>query len=162
MKMEELRSALRTIGLADPATVLQSGNVIFDSDRAEPKTLAAQIENAIELTFGFRGEVIMRLGSEVDRLVSNHPFTEAQLEHPKMAHVMFLKEAPDPGGFRELRAAHDGVEEITLEGSELYLFYPEGSGHSRLSGANIEKALGTRGTARNWNTVLRIAEVIAD
>ena len=135
--------------------------MIFDSDNPEQKSLAAQIENAIELAFGFRSEVIIRLGSDVDRLVSNHPFTEAQLEHPKMAHVMFLKEEPDPGRFTELRAAHDGAEEITLEGRELYLFYPDGSGRSRLSGANIEKALGTPGTARNWNTVLRIAELIA-
>lgn len=160
MKMEELRSALRTIGLADPTTVLQSGNVIFDSDRADEKMLAEQIENAIELAFGFRSKVIMRLGSEIDMLVSDHPFSDAQLEQPKLAHVIFLKEEPAPDRFTELRAAHDGVEEITLQGSELYLFYPDGSGRSRLTGANIEKALGTPGTARNWNTVLRIAELI--
>jgi uncharacterized protein (DUF1697 family) len=38
--------------------------------------------------------------------------------------------------------------------------YPDGIGRSNLTGALIEKKLGTRGTARNWNTVLKLRNLV--
>jgi uncharacterized protein (DUF1697 family) len=50
-------------------------------------------------------------------------------------------------------------EDLTLIGDALYICFPEGAGTSKLAGAVIEKRLGARGTARNWNTVLKLAEM---
>ncbi len=161
MKMDELKSVFRTIGCADPVTILQSGNVTFASDDGDIQALTKEIENAVELAFGFGVDVLIRTGREMATLLDSHPFSETQLEDPRMAHVMFFNDFPDPDRYSDLRASHEGPEEISLIGRELFIHYPDGSGRSRLSGTAIEKVLGTRGTARNWNTVLKIAEKLA-
>ena len=55
---------------------------------------------------------------------------------------------------RALRAAIVGREAIEAVGAHAYLVYPDGIGRSRLTTALIERTLGTRGTGRNWNTVV--------
>jgi uncharacterized protein (DUF1697 family) len=57
---------------------------------------------------------------------------------------------------KELRAAITGPEVVHVQGREAYVVYPEDIGHSRLTNALIERKLGTRATARNWNTVLKL------
>lgn len=156
IKMDPLKSVFRTIGLTDPVALLQSGNIMFASDEGDIQALTKEIENAVELAFGFRVDVVIRTGREMAELLDSHPFTETQLEDPRMAHVMFFKDHPDPDRYGDLRAAHEGPEEIRLIGHELFIHYPDGSGRSRLTGSAIEKFLGAKGTARNWNTILKI------
>jgi len=43
------------------------------------------------------------------------------------------------------------------DGQQAYIVYPDGIGRSRLTAALIERKLATRGTARNWNTVMKLA-----
>jgi uncharacterized protein (DUF1697 family) len=70
---------------------------------------------------------------------------------------MCLKAAPSAKQVGELRAAIKGPEVIRADGKQLYIVYPAGQGHSKLTIALIEKKLGSRGTGRNWNTVLKLA-----
>jgi uncharacterized protein (DUF1697 family) len=74
---------------------------------------------------------------------------------------MFLKNAADPTNVKALQAAFKGPEVIRSEGKQLYLVYPEGIGRSKLTNALIEKKLATRGTARNWNAVIKIGSLFA-
>ena len=50
-----------------------------------------------------------------------------------------------------------GPETVEVVGRELYAVYPDGQGNSKLTNALIESKLETRGTARNWNTALKLA-----
>jgi len=52
-----------------------------------------------------------------------------------------------------------GPEELRIEGRELYIYYPDGAGKSKLSNTLLERTLQTAGTARNWNTVTRLLEM---
>jgi uncharacterized protein (DUF1697 family) len=61
----------------------------------------------------------------------------------------------------ELQAAIRGPEMVRSVGRQLYVAYPEGIGRSRLTGSLIERRLGTRGTGRNWNTVVKLAAALA-
>ncbi len=70
---------------------------------------------------------------------------------------MALKGAPDAGAVAALQAAITGREVVRADGRHAYLVYPDGVGRSRLTLALIEKKLGTSGTARNWNTALKLA-----
>jgi uncharacterized protein (DUF1697 family) len=72
---------------------------------------------------------------------------------------MFLKSAACAAAFAALRAAITGPESLHGDGRHAYIFYPEGIGRSRLTSMFIERKLGTRGTARNWNTVTKLAEL---
>lgn len=69
---------------------------------------------------------------------------------------MCLKDAP--GAKAVTQAAITGPELVQARGRELYAVYPAGIGRSRLTSSLMEKTLGTRGTARNWNTVLKLAD----
>ena len=62
---------------------------------------------------------------------------------------------------KALRAAIAGRERVEAVGAQAYLAYPDGIGRSRLTTASIERTLGTRGTARNWNTVVKLAVMLA-
>jgi len=59
-----------------------------------------------------------------------------------------------------LRSAIQGPETVRSDGRQLYIVYPAGIGRSKLTGTLIERLLETRATARNWNTVLKLADMI--
>jgi uncharacterized protein (DUF1697 family) len=70
---------------------------------------------------------------------------------------MFLKNPPETKDLKALEAAIVGPEILRTDGRHAYIVYPNGMGRSRLTHGLIEKKLGTRGTGRNWNTVLKLA-----
>jgi uncharacterized protein (DUF1697 family) len=70
---------------------------------------------------------------------------------------MFLKSATNAKDVKAVQAAITGSEIVRGDGRHLYIVYPDGIGRSRLTNALLEKKLGIRGTARNWNTVLKLA-----
>jgi uncharacterized protein (DUF1697 family) len=61
-----------------------------------------------------------------------------------------------------LAAAIQGPETVRAKGRQLYIVYPAGIGRSKLTNALIERHLGTRGTGRNWNTVLKLAAMVRE
>ncbi len=74
---------------------------------------------------------------------------------------MTFKSAPKAEDVAALQAAIAGRETVTAAGKQLYLVYPDGIGTSKLTNAVIERKLGLTGTARNWNTVLKLAAAAA-
>lgn len=74
---------------------------------------------------------------------------------PAIMVMMFLKDTSGPKAVA-LQAAITGPELVRARGREAHVVHPNGIGRSRLTHALIEKALGTRGTGRNWNTVLKL------
>ena len=70
---------------------------------------------------------------------------------------MFLKSAANAKDVKAVQAAMAGSEIIRGDGRQVYIVYPDGIGRSRLTNVLLEKKLGIRGTARNWNTVLKLA-----
>ncbi len=75
---------------------------------------------------------------------------------------MLFKSAPAPGDVKALQGAIPGSEVIRVDERQGYITYPDGQGRSRLTNALIESRLGTRGTARNWNTVLKLAAITSE
>jgi uncharacterized protein (DUF1697 family) len=159
IKMAELKDALSAVGLDNPQTLLQSGNVVIDSN-ADTPALVDIVETTIESTFGFQSTVIVRTADEFRSLLADHPFTSGQVEDPRFAHVGFCRDEPDRDGFEALQEAHEGPEEMKLVRRELFVYYPEGSGRSKLTNSVIEKHLGTPTTSRNWNTVEKLAAIL--
>lgn len=155
IRMGDLRDALAAAGLDDPRTLLQSGNVVVESN-ADAASLVDIMETTIQSTFEFQSTAIVRSADEIRELYANHPFSEEQIEDGRFAHVGFCRDEPDRGGFDVLQEAHEGPEEMKLVGRELFVYYPEGSGRSKLTNSVIEKHLATPTTSRNWNTVEKI------
>jgi uncharacterized protein (DUF1697 family) len=157
IKMAALREVYQSLGLARPQTLLQSGNAVFESQLTEPAELARQIEAGIEQHFGFDVRVFIRTAAEWRDVVARNPF--AADHDPARLLVMFFSTAPDPAAVDRLRQAHTGPEEMHLSGQELFLYYPDGMGRSKLSNTLIEKTLKLAGTGRNWATVNKLVDL---
>jgi uncharacterized protein (DUF1697 family) len=149
--MAALKDCLESAGCRDVKTLLNSGNAVF---RAEGGTVG-RVEPAIARSFAPAPAVLLRTAAEFAEIARAHPLAGADRQSSRLL-VMFLSTPPGAAAMEALCAAAKGPEELALAGRELYLYYPEGVGRSKLTGALIEKALGVRGTARSWTTVLKL------
>ncbi len=154
--MAGLRELPTGLGLADARTLLQSGNLVFRSAGRAPAQLETLLEAEAEKRLGLRTDFFVRTAKEWQALVAANPFPAEAQDDPGHLLVVFLKDAPTPAAVEALRAAIVGRERVEAVGRQAYFVYPDGVGRSRLTTALIEKKLGTRGTGRNWNTVLKL------
>jgi uncharacterized protein (DUF1697 family) len=154
-----LKAAAEGIGLKDVQTVLQTGNLVFSAD-VEPDTLERRLEHAFLDHLDLKTEVMVRTAAEWSAIVAANPFPEEAKVDPSHLLVMVMKREPLAEGVAALKA-HPGPERIEARGRELYIVYPEGIGRSKLNAASGWKKLGCPGTGRNWNTVLKLAGLMA-
>jgi uncharacterized protein (DUF1697 family) len=155
--MAGLREMMEGMGLSNVRTLLQSGNVVFDGKSTEA-ALEAELKKCLKVEADF----VLRTGSEWKKLVASNPFTEQSRSDPGHVVVLCLKDAPKPAEVKALQAAIKGREQVQAVGRNLYAWYPDGIGRSKLTVALIEKKLNTRCTGRNWNTVLKLAGMAQD
>jgi uncharacterized protein (DUF1697 family) len=106
---------------------------------------------------GLRTDFFVRTAAEWAKVVAGNPFPEEAERDPGHLVVMFLKATPEANDVAALQAAIPGRETVRAEGKHAYIIYPDGIGRSKLTIDLIERKLGTRGTGRNWNTVLKLA-----
>jgi uncharacterized protein (DUF1697 family) len=157
IKMEPLRQAYESLGLRDVRSLLQSGNVLFRSSVKNRDQLARRIMQEIERRFGLQVEVLIRTLPEFESIFERSPILSPRADLSKLL-VMFLSKVPDARAQAALSKWHKGPEMLELRGPEVYLYYPDGVGRSKLSTAVIERHLDTSGTARNWNTLTKLLE----
>ncbi len=159
IKMDELRALYVSLKLDDPRTVLQSGNIVFRGKEKNLPALAKKIKAAIERTFGFAPEVILRSPKELRGAIAASPFPASRGLEPGKVQVTFLDGSPGPDAGATLESLKHHPEELHLVGRELYIYFPNGAGQSKLPWPSVEKLLKTPGTARNWNTVNKLLAI---
>jgi len=143
------------LGLAMPRTVLASGNLIVDSD-ADPAELEARVESETERRFGRRIETIVRSADQWSALMAANPFADEARKDPSRLLLMVMKAGIRHEGVQTLRAHATRAEAVTAAGGGLWFWHPDGIGQSKLAEKAQPRLIGS-GTARNWNTVLKIA-----
>ena len=159
VSMQDLRGLLSELGFQNARSLLQSGNLVFGADRQGAPAVERTLETKAAQRLGLQTDFVVRTAPEWKSIVARNPFlTEAERDPSRLV-VMFLKSSPRAAAFAAPRAAITGPERLHGEGRHAYIFYPEGIGRSRLTSVFIERKLGPRGTARNWNTVTKLAEV---
>jgi uncharacterized protein (DUF1697 family) len=161
IKMDALRAVYESIGLKDVRTLLQSGNVVFRSSIADRERLVKRIMQEIERQLDLKVEVILRTLTEIASIVERGPVLSPRADMSKLL-VMFLANVPDAAAQAALVKWHKSSklpEMLELRGPEIYLYYPEGVGRSKLSGAVLENKLNVSGTERNWNTLVKLLDV---
>jgi uncharacterized protein (DUF1697 family) len=150
--MSELRALIEGAGFADVRTLLASGNVVLNADDKGAK-LEAKLEKLIADAYGFKAEVHVRDHVGLRKVLDGNPFAAFTKAQPNFMVVMFTREAPDAALVKALNA-QDGPEEIVAGPRCLYIKFPNGQGPSKLKLPNT-------GTARNWNTVSKLAAMLA-
>jgi uncharacterized protein (DUF1697 family) len=154
--MSDLRDLLANLGFAGATTWLQSGNVVFNAAGKTTNVLEGLLERETGQRLGVSVDYIVRKANEWAKVVAANPFPKEAKNDPSHLVIMFLKTAPPATSVNVLQESVKGPEIIQADGKQLYLVYPKGIGTSKLTGTFIEKKLGIRGTARNWNTVLKL------
>jgi len=155
--MADLRGLLGHLGFADPRSLLQSGNLVFDAGRQTGSALERMLEKEAARALNLHTDFLVRTATEWKSVIAHNPFREDAERDPSHLVLLALKSAPTKDAFNKLRAAITGPERAHLDGRNAYIVYPAGIGRSRLTLALIERKLATRGTARNWNTVMKLA-----
>lgn len=158
--MDALRQLYESLDLLSAQTYVQSGNVVFRTDANDLAVLAKRIEDAIEKRFGFRPGVILRTTAELKEVISRNPFANRrEIEPSKLLVNFFLITEPTAEMRSEiLRLQVPYPEEVVFGGRELYIYFPDGQGRSKLWPA-IDRALKKSATGRNLNTVTKLIEM---
>lgn len=151
--MAELRAMLDGLGYTDVATLLQSGNAVFGAETADPAAVSAAVEAAIADTFGGTIRVMVRTGAEMRAVVDANPLDVA---HPSKFLVTFFAEPVDTAKLAEVDTAAYPPDEMAVVGREIYFNLPRGINEAKLP-LVVERKLKAGGTARNWNTVSKLA-----
>lgn len=154
--MRDLCALLDKLGMRDTRSLLQSGNVVFGSDVKSPPKLESVLEAALAKRLGVETDVFVRTAKEWQAIIAGNPFPKQAKDDPGHLVVMCLKDAPDAAAVTALQQAITGREVVRAGSRHAYFVYPDGMGRSKLTIKLIEKKLGTSGTARNWNTVLKL------
>ena len=154
LPMAELRTIVEGCGHGDVRTYIQSGNVVFTTAKRNGEQVARGIERAILDASGLATDVTVRTGAELADVLDHDPFAG---EDPAFRHVIFrigTGPAPRPAIDEEAFLP----EAVRPYGRELILHLPDGMGRSKLAVA-LSRRGGERGTARNWRTVGKLAEL---
>lgn len=160
LRMEALRTVLAEVGGTEISTVGASGNAVvkvpgsFHADRLE-----SRLEEALARTAGLETCVFARDSRAWASIVKGNPFPKDAKDDPAHLVVTVLKSRPSPEAWPRLASAIVGRERTAPGDRCAYVVYPDGIGRSELTLGVIERSLGVRGTARNWNTVLTLREL---
>ncbi len=158
--MPALREAIVALGCRDVRTYIQSGNVVLRAPAAlgSGQVLGRHLAGAVLAASGVEAAVIVRTADELAALVAGCPFPSPEAD-PTRHFATFLEEAPTPAAAAAastLGADRSPPDALVVAGADVYLRLPNGAAETRLTNAWLERALGTRCTARNWRTVLAL------
>src|ERR1700733_2616342 len=159
IKMDALRDLCGSLDLLDVQTYVQSGNIVFKTKERNLSAMAKKIRSGIEKKFGFSPEVILRSTSDMRDVVFRNPFAGVKNIEPGKLLVDFLSAEPTSEAYKSVRAIKTDPEKLHIIGRDMYIYFPNGAGRSKLSWPALEKILKTPGTARNWNSVTKLLAI---
>ncbi len=160
IQMVDLREMFASLGFENIKTVLASGNVAWDVEDSDTTSMQAVIEQGIEVTFGFRVNVIVMPREQVERLVASNPFEDIEVTKDTRLYVTFL---PEPTTTNLALPYQVPAQDFTI----LYMSDTEVCSVLTLSPTSrtvdsmsiLEKEFGKNVTTRNWNTVVKLANL---
>ena len=158
--MGDLRELLESHGHEGVRTHLQSGNVVLASPLAARK-LEAQLERQLAEGLGMEVRVLVRTRAELAAVVRRDPLENVATNGSRYL-VSFLSKRLTAKITRELEAAEVGSARLVIDGRELYAWYPDGVQRAPLAKLLADERLGVVSTARNWNTVTKLLELLDD
>lgn len=156
LPMKDLSEILADIGCESIKTYIQSGNVVFQHDEKAPDKLAERIKSAILDRFQFEPETLILTSRDLENAVRDNPFETGVGKVLHFFFMAFSPSDPDKDGLNDIKAVS---EQFHLGKTVFYLYAPDGIGRSKLA-AKAERLLGVPVTARNWNTVSKLMELV--
>ena len=154
----EQRAMAEEMGLKNPRTLQASGNLVVESGKATA-ALEHDIETAMDKTFGLKVAAMVRTPDQWAKLIAANPFPREAAAHPSKVVAMVMKDGIKAGALEACRDLAAGGERVEAVGDVLYFWFPNGQGESAIFKKATPRLLGM-GTGRNWNTVLKLGEMV--
>ncbi len=152
--MAELREVCEGAGFSDVRTLIASGNIVLEAKLTGAK-LETKLEKVILDGLGLKTDVFVRDADQLDSIIAGNPFKPFAKTNPNFLVVNFMRGAAT-------KVELEAMEKTALFGEEtkqgkdcLYIKFPQGQGVSKLKMPKL-------GTARNWNTVNKLAAMLRD
>lgn len=158
IKMADLKDLLASLQLTDIRTYIQSGNVVFEAEKADEVLLAKSIEAKIKEKYAFEVPTIVRTREELLAIIQMNPFVVNEEDNFSKPYVIFLENKPDPERVNVVMGFNSENEIFQIIGREVYVTYKSGAGKSKLTNTFFETKLKTKATSRNWNTVNKLSD----
>ena len=162
IKMDQLKTLYRSLRCEAVETYIQSGNVVFYSKEKNIALLKDKIENQIEKVFNFNVETFIRTPEDFKRVIKNIPFAEEALRDETKLYVTFLSETLDKSSLHKLEDYDNKRNQFIVSGKEIYLYFPDGYGRSKINNNYFERKLKIHATTRNWKSVNRLYEMVSN
>ncbi|MEJ6785529.1 DUF1697 domain-containing protein [Aminobacter sp. Piv2-1] len=159
--MSDLRAMAAALGLANPRTLVATGNLVFEANGSSVAELERSLEAAFAQKFGKHVDIIVRDAEAWLKLVAANPFPEESGRDPDQVAVRVMREPVTPEVIERLRPYVSADEKLAAVNGDIWLYFSRNAGSSRLLGALTPRRAGGIGTSRNWNTVRRLGEMVA-
>ena len=160
LSMGDLARMFEDAGCLSVRTYIQSGNVIFVSTPSGSRRARETVAATVFDTMGTDVPIILRSVNELTQVVAENPFL-SNSQSLRTLHVGFLADPPPSSLVSCLDPNRSPPDAFAVSGSEIYLHLPNGMARTRFTTAYLERTLATRGTFRNWRTVLSLLRIAA-
>src|SRR5262245_16225952 len=147
--MSELRAACEGAGFSDVRTLVASGNLVLGSKLTGAR-LEAKLEKVILDELGLKTDVFVRDAAQLAAIIAANPFKPFAKNNPNFPVVAFMRGPATKAELDAMKASALTGEEFRQGEDCLYIKFPKGQGVSKLKTPKL-------GTARNWNTVTKLA-----
>jgi uncharacterized protein (DUF1697 family) len=151
--MSELRAACEAAGFTDVETLIASGNLILGS-KSKGEKLEKKLETVIAEELGLKTGVHVRDATQLEAIIAANPFKPFAKNNPNFLVVYFMRAKATAAEMAAMEKTALTGEEVRQGKGCLYIRFPKGQGVSKLK-------LPKLGTARNWNTVTKLAAMAA-
>ena len=149
-----LRAALGEAGFENVSTYINSGNAVLRSSLSRAET-AKRIAELVDREFGFTKDIHLVTRAEWAKIIAQNPF-EGIAKVPKFLHAAVLGGVPEKAKIESIESVAAEGEGFIVIGKVAYLHTPSGLGTSKMA-EKFDRTIGVPNTARNWNTVLKLA-----
>lgn len=158
VKMDALRKCFTKMGFANVETFIASGNVIFEATGATPHELEERIQAELWRRLGYEVATYVRSPVDLVKVAQRRPFDAVAFDYDEHSlYIGFLPARPSADIVRRVVGLRTPRDELHIEGRELYWGRRGRFSDGELTGALLERALGTPITVRNVTTVRKLA-----
>ena len=155
--MAELRRVFESLGLKEVQTFIASGNVVFESDASDLRSLELALEDRLRKSLGYEVTTFIRTEEELAAMAKYEPFKKSHLKDATALNVGFLVAPPSSAAKKLIAAFKSEVDDFEVRGREVYWLCQTKQSDSKFNNVRFEKAIKTRATWRGINTVRRLA-----
>ncbi len=160
--MADLKALYLELGLKDVETYIQSGNVVFTSDKLLSESdLVTLIQNKIFKKYSFKVPVIIRSFEDLKNLIELNPFINFEGILEDKLHFIFLEELPNSEVLELIKMYNYEPDRFFINERVVYLYCPNGYGNTKLTTNFFEDKLKVKATTRNFKTTLKLLELLS-